>query len=127
MAVIISILHRLNNPFKLSKVLIWFRVIQFTRYIPFAAANFDILTQSFPFVKHFFQSFSNFFFISVFFARALKRFDIISDDSPFVKHFFHFSANYFPALQVVGVAYRKPLYVCRRYRSSVNIAQYNHF
>ena len=65
-------------------------VIQFTRYIPFAAANFDILSQNFSFVKYFFRVFPNFFLFCSFLSRSPERSHILADYSLFVKHFFDF-------------------------------------
>ena len=70
-------------------------VIQFTRYILFAAANFDIITQLSAFVKHFFQVFANFFRALFLSCASLERLRILADIIPFVKRFFQFFSKYF--------------------------------
>ena len=93
----------LNNPFyKLSKVfIVRLCVIQFTRYILFAAANFYIITQLSSFVKNFFQVFPNFFSLCYFCLALVERLRILAHTSPFVKYFFHFFTCIFQNQQFV--------------------------
>ena len=77
-------------------------VIQFTRYISFAAANFDIITQLSAFVKHFFQVFANFFRALFLSCASLERLRILADIIPFVKRFFHFFTFIFSDPQFVS-------------------------
>ena len=69
-------------------------VIQFTRYIPFAAANFDILAQLFDFVKNFFHFLANFFSLC-FFARSSRALAYFSRVYPFCQYLFSFFYTYF--------------------------------
>ena len=94
----------LNNPFyKLSKVfIVRLCVIQFTRYILFAAANFDIITQLSAFVKHFFQVFANFFQALFLSCASLERLRILADIVSFVKRFFQFFTYIFTRPRLVS-------------------------
>ena len=73
-----------------------------------AAANFDILSHNFSFVKNFFQVFSNFFSLCSFLPRSLERLGILAYTSPFVNTFFQLFSTFFNLLQIVVGAPRFP-------------------
>ena len=66
-----------------------------------AAANFDILSQNFSFVKYFFQVFPNFFSFCSFCPALVERSHILAHHLYFVKYFFRFFTIIFSVPQIV--------------------------
>ena len=85
--------------------------LQGTDALPALAVSFWIISRSKPFVKNFFQVFSNFFDRILFLAAPAGNSVSLAQALPFVKNFLQILSNFFICAAASGRLHRKLAYI----------------